>query len=1504
MRKLLFSLFALIVVTAMTVSASASAPLAKKQAGKKAAKIEQAMKTRIDKKQKGVDTRLLPKTRKAVSGKSQLKAMPKSQVISPKKAAKVRAAASGAALPTNLIGSLSFSEDQSAELGIYKFPATSGGELELLFPAETCYSGVVVDGKYYASNLYDFLGMFQFPEVYSYDMETGEATYFEVSTYDCVFFSQTLNPVDGKVYAFGFTAEGDGQQLSTVEYGEGTVTVTPFALTEENWNSIACDPQGQLYGISADGDLYKINSVNGQTEKVGATGVTPYYMSDATIDPKNGRMYWSVSPMDGSGLLYEVNKETGEATLLYQLPNNEEMVGLACITPDAEDDAPGAVSDFACDFAEGALEGTVSFTAPTTTFAGAPLEGTLTYHVVIDGEEDSNGEVAPGAAVSVPVRFRASGRYAFQAYVSNAVGDGPKAKASMFIGPDMPLPVENVHAAYADGTMTISWDAVTESENGGYIDPAGITYIVKRVSPDEAVIAQHITATSASEAVAMPETQVKYQYEVILDYQGLQYNGVLTNVVSLGTIVPPYQESFDDQDAFAGFTVEDANGDKNTWSFYDNTARYIYSSYDAGDDWLFTPAMKLQGGKLYNLSFDAYAKGYTEKLEVYYGKAASAAGMTELLVEPTEITSAAENPTVLTGELTPAEDGLYYIGFHAISDPDQFYLFVDNIAVSAPSSLGAPDAVGSLKVEGDATGALRATVSFVVPGKTMGGDELKSIEKIEISRDGEVVKTFNDPTIGAVLTYVDEVEADGIYTYKVVAFNAEGPGREASASDYVGVDVPAKPADVTIAETPIPGEVRIGWSGVTTDINGRPINPESVKYHVYTYGDYGWEATEHVDLIGTAVTFQAVDPAEQDFVYYGVVAESDKGMNTSLAVTPMIAVGNPFDGWTESFTGQSLSYMLGTNSEGGMEAGIGTEEDTGIPAQDDDAFVYLNGSYLGDYGEIFTGKIRLDKFVNPELTFYLMPMANDDTNTVTVTIEPTGEEEVELAKYTLNELDDQTGWNKVRVNLLPYRNKIFQLHFKGDVNAYGAIVFDNFRIKDAVDHDLVISSISAPAKVNAGSDYTVNVKLYNDGVVKASGYNVQLFVEGEEAGICYTGEDIETDKSAVIPFTVSMHELAENAVEMYAVVNYELDLVKENNTSDFITVAPKVSSYPAVNDLAGEAAEGVNKLTWSAPDLSAPVAETVNESFEDGESFAQEYEGWTFVDGDGLKVGGFENLDIPGMVAGQDPGKFFVFDASGSQFNESFAAHSGNYYIAALFNAMSAGANEDWAISPSLSGEAQTISFWAKSYHHSYLESMKLYYSTGSVEPADFIEVEEVNAIPNEWTEYTIDVPAGARRFAVCYTSDDCFMLMLDDFSYETAGETAGLEIQGYNIFRNGEKINKAPVAETSYADTNAPAGANSYRVTVVYNAGTSKGSNEVRIDLSGVDDIEAAAITIEAADKAIVISGAEGAEITVAAVDGKVIYNAEGAACTRVPAATGVYVVKAGAKVAKVIVK
>ena len=160
--------------------------------------------------------------------------------------------------------------------------------------------------------------------------------------------------------------------------------------------------------------------------------------------------------------------------------------------------------------------------------------------------------------------------------------------------------------------------------------------------------------------------------------------------------------NFDKEADFNQFTVVDSNGDRAQSSYLDwGVWNYLFKSGDSpygpdfpdhcagygcdedhdADDWLITPVLKLTGGDTYIVKYKvrAHKSWLAERLEVKYGTAATAAGMTQTLMARTDISNAEYQEYTQT--LTPAADGDYYIGFHAVSDADNMILYLDDISV-------------------------------------------------------------------------------------------------------------------------------------------------------------------------------------------------------------------------------------------------------------------------------------------------------------------------------------------------------------------------------------------------------------------------------------------------------------------------------------------------------------------------------------------------------------------------------------------------------------------------------------------------------------------------------------------------------------------------------------------------------------------------------------------------------------------------------------------------------
>lgn len=79
--------------------------------------------------------------------------------------------------------------------------------------------------------------------------------------------------------------------------------------------------------------------------------------------------------------------------------------------------------------------------------------------------------------------------------------------------------------------------------------------------------------------------------------------------------------------------------------------------------------------------------------------------------------------------------------------------------------------------------AFSATLSWINPTLTIGGNAIESLEQVVIMRDGEIVKTIENPTSGAAMSYIDEAGVPIMVNYTVYVVNNGTNGKKAYANN-------------------------------------------------------------------------------------------------------------------------------------------------------------------------------------------------------------------------------------------------------------------------------------------------------------------------------------------------------------------------------------------------------------------------------------------------------------------------------------------------------------------------------------------------------------------------------------------------------------------------------------------------------------------------------------------------------------------------------------------------
>ena len=126
-------------------------------------------------------------------------------------------------------------------------------------------------------------------------------------------------------------------------------------------------------------------------------------------------------------------------------------------------------------------------------------------------------------------------------------------------------------------------------------------------------------------------------------------------------------------------------------------------------------------------------------------------------------------------------------------------------------------------------------------------------------------------------------------------------------------------------------------------------------------------------------------------------------------------------------------------------------------------------------------------------------------------------------------------------------------------------------------------------------------------------------------------------------------------------------------------------------------------------------------------------------------------------------------------FAKIFAPHSGEQSMMSTGTTIDTGTpTNNWLITPELSGEEQTVSFWVNApgdevsrgeqNPNSGPETFDLYYSEDDTNPNSFIKInkDSYEAV-YDWKQYNIDLPEGAKYFAIVHTSTGS----LTSYNYE-----------------------------------------------------------------------------------------------------------------------------------------
>lgn len=850
----------------------------------------------------------------------------------------------------------------------------------------------VIGGKMYSfytddSNPFDVHYYYKITDIDTWKVEKTE----ELQNSKLVPLEVAQDGINNIVYG---QFNDNGLQIAKLDVAGKTKTV--IGSSPRRYIAMGVTSTGKLYGIGTDAKLYEISTSDASETLIGSTGINlrvegyqsfMTYSQSGEIDQTSDTFYWDAVNGKGESCLYKVNLTDASLEKIADLGDNavQSMIAPLDLAPDK---APGSISNMDFDFKGSSLSGTIGFNLPSTAYDGTQLEGEVGWKLYANDSLLSQGEGNTGERVLQQVTLH-DGESTIKLETSNAAGSSYPYTVYHWTGYDIPLPVANLQLRFDQdkGVANLSWDAVKSALHGGYITSP--TYNVYRISKaGTELIAGDLSSPEFTDTLPTGGVLKAISYGVETVNGEKKGETVKTKSFIWGQPnTTPWSEDFSSEESFSLWTIEDSNGDNMTWS----CIPYFKAAYSGGsndvdcDDWLFTPPIRLEQGKMYSLKYTAtneYASyNFIQKMEVKLGKGANAEAMSKTIVSERNIDDSTSPKEVL---FNISETGTYNIGFHDVSPADMYQISLSNVSIDELGGNNAPDSVTNLIITPGAQGEHSATISFNAPKVSMSGAELSSISKIEITRDYNLIKTFENPTPGELLEYTDNAElSDNNYIYTVIAYNDKGAGEKSTKTVYVGLDRPSSVSNISYSDNT--SSVDVTWAPASTvGARGGYVNPDNVVYYVYQVNRDNVVEKELGHTSSNEFKIDTrTDEGEQKQSRWSVIARNNIGSDpnclfadNSVAVANVkLITGKPYDlPYEESFANQTfVHYCWRENSSYRFYTAFAK----GMSSDADSVSLAFVVSELGDStdGHFTTGKINLTNAVQPyfEFDYYYVP---------------------------------------------------------------------------------------------------------------------------------------------------------------------------------------------------------------------------------------------------------------------------------------------------------------------------------------------------------------------------------------------------------------------------------------------------------------------------------------------------------------------------------------------------
>ncbi len=535
-------------------------------------------------------------------------------------------------------------DNPSAETGIVNYDLAAPQTYSMVHQftnGNSIGAGIMLDGKFYWFEYVQQIYGYDSVGIYAYDTEDGNVTLvkdYGASPQGVCFSSPTYDYQTKTVYALSGLMGGDGLVSVDLETGNVTNLMTFSGMirneeydSEDFMKAIAVNYDGEMYGVSYWGRLYKVNKVSGECTLVGNLDFNPelaiMYSTALAFDNDTNDLYWNVYTwVNKYEELRKINIKDATSEQVGIFSDSRLMGNFYIPFTVASAGAPAKVSDFkATPDPEGAQGITLNWTNPTKTFGrGGTLESITKVEVYRNNELlQSFDSPAVGEKMTYHDNVPSSDLYSYKVVCHNEAGQGDRSVITVFVGQGIPMPVSDLTLAPEGYGAKLTWKAPDHGKFDAYLDLSSLVFEITR--SDGVTVA---TDCHGSEFVDNTIAEIgRYSYSVKAKNIGGESIEVVSDKVVCGpAIAAPHSFEFASQEEFDIWEVIDGNGDENTWTYTSWPAAGAQSQYSyiyqmPAHDYFISPKVSLKGGQHYKVTFDALPgnKNVREILAVSFG---------------------------------------------------------------------------------------------------------------------------------------------------------------------------------------------------------------------------------------------------------------------------------------------------------------------------------------------------------------------------------------------------------------------------------------------------------------------------------------------------------------------------------------------------------------------------------------------------------------------------------------------------------------------------------------------------------------------------------------------------------------------------------------------------------------------------------------------------------------------------------------------------------------------